>query len=455
MSKLHDLTLLLPLALLLGCPPANDDDVADDDDATGDDDDATGDDDDATGDDDDATGDDDDATGDDDDATGDDDDATGDDDDATGDDDDATTGTQVPDTGWWLLESSSIDTDTCGVGGAVPAFRIDDDGGVWTMTTAANNVGQGSDETVLSCVVTPGVDIVCSAVVPGNGFTANVELTSSDFWQTPANFDYTVTVILGSSTCGLTGSATAVPWVEPDPAACGSDALTPEVTPTDGVLTAVVSAQTTGNFVSMAYATYQQYDVEFPAGTALGSDPGPLVDGDRWASMIALNNRFSIRVVPDNPADLATFYPTNFAGKSDAANSYVFPRVHRRELADQIAQLGGQGPALPEFGQMEVITRQSNGTLVNGATVTVGGTWEVGYNLDNNGAYHTAGAAQTGALTTQGGNVYVHNVCPGMVPVSVTDPSGAACTVAPYTTDTSIEVAVRADEYSAVEFICR
>jgi hypothetical protein len=41
-----------------------------------------------------------------------------------------------------------------------------------------------------------------------------------------------------------------------------------------------------------------------------------------------------------------------------------------------------------------------------------------------------------------------------MVPVSVTDPSGAACTVAPYTTDTSIEVAVRADEYSAVEFIC-
>ena len=52
------LTLLFSLLFgfaLLGCPPANDDDAADDDDATTDDDDATGDDDDATGDDDDAT----------------------------------------------------------------------------------------------------------------------------------------------------------------------------------------------------------------------------------------------------------------------------------------------------------------------------------------------------------------------------------------------------------------
>jgi hypothetical protein len=83
--------LLTLLALVVGCPSANDDDAtANDDDATANDDDATTDDDDATTDDDDATTDDDDATTDDDDATTDDDDSAGDDDDATTDDDDAT-----------------------------------------------------------------------------------------------------------------------------------------------------------------------------------------------------------------------------------------------------------------------------------------------------------------------------------------------------------------------------
>ncbi len=132
--------LLLGLLLVLGCPPAEDDDTTgDDDDISGDDDDASGDDDDTSSDDD-STADDD--TGDDD-STGDD-DTSGDDDDATG-DDDTTADPDADGDGWTVADGDCDDanpavhpgaTEICNgidddCSGFLPPWDIDGDGDGW------------------------------------------------------------------------------------------------------------------------------------------------------------------------------------------------------------------------------------------------------------------------------------------------------------------------------------
>ncbi len=263
----------------------------------------------------------------------------------------------------------------------------------------------------------------------------------------------------GSITCSLAGTASAHPWAEPDPAACPVSPIVPASSAAASPLTAVLSLQNPGPLLAMNWASESAYDVQFPSGSTATGLPGcPSCDGDRWSSMIDLSQRFVLRALPDS-GDLSEVFATNFTGITDNANEYVYPRVYRRAEFDQYAQLGGEGPAHPDFGQVEIQVRDAAGAWLTGADVTfAAGSWESAWNLVNTSGRHTAGPPQPGSsVQTVGGNVFLHNVCPGMLPVSVTNAAGAPCWVAPGTSAVGtggIDLAVVADEWSMVQFTC-
>ncbi len=216
-------------------------------------------------------------------------------------------------------------------------------------------------------------------------------------------------------------------------------------------MTPVVQKQLSGSAFGLDYAVPADFDVVFPSGsTALGTPPSSGSQISRWSSGVFLGERYTLRVVPDNN-DLATWYPVNVSGQIGATNYFMFVEAYRRLFWERGLVVGGAIPQDDGRGLVIVRTAYTNNDPMQDAIISTSGFGELAY-VGTATPNYTPVVVQPTAVPTRGRLVLTH-VCPGGITVSATNRDGVACTVYP-DGGSSIEVAVRADEFSFVEFRC-